>query len=472
MKKNEGITLIALIITIIILIILTAVTINNVIGTDLIGFATKAVENYTDAARDEADKVDKLVGTLDNQGVGEESKVRAGQIVAKTEKDNYTDAKGKTATVPAGFKVSTKSSEQYIDDGLVIQDSDGNEFVWIPCTTTQYTEAKDDVIDEDWSRGSAYTTNGGTDGKGWRDNYTPDDETKLAEVYTEENSLPIDTWETNQIAVGETSIGTYEGFYIARYEAGIPEEANFHISKTENKYVNTENKNFTEQWGNSTTNHERGSIADTNIIRNYKPVSKQGVQAWNYITQPNSKMVAENMYKDGKDSKRNSVGVKSYLIDSQAWNHICKNIYGAVKGTSSNDSTAWGNHYNNMTFITKHGTLWARHVNNSGTLVVATTYTTDSVQYSNQSGTTYTYTELATGSSDNFKKYNIYDMAGNIWEWTTSHNISSDDQMYMVLRGGCFLWNGTTESIVRANGDVYPQYYSYDIGFRVVLYIQ
>ena len=142
MKKNQGITLIALIITIIILIILTAVTINNVIGTDLIGFATKAVENYTDAAEDEADKVDKLVGTLDNQGVSDDSIVRAGETVTaetKTEetedgiKYNYTDAQGRHAMVPAGFKVSTKSSEQYIDDGLVIQDSDGNEFVWVPC---------------------------------------------------------------------------------------------------------------------------------------------------------------------------------------------------------------------------------------------------------------------------------------------------------------------------------------------------
>ena len=139
MKKNQGITLIALIITIIILIILTAVTINNVIGTDLIGFATKAVENYTDAARDEADKVDKLVGIFDNQGVSDDSIVRAGETVtANTKKEtegedgityNYTDAEGRHAMVPVGFKVSTKSSEQYIKDGLVIQDNDGNEFV-------------------------------------------------------------------------------------------------------------------------------------------------------------------------------------------------------------------------------------------------------------------------------------------------------------------------------------------------------
>ena len=141
MKKNKGITLIALIITIIILIILTAITLNNVIGTDLIGFATKAVENYTDAGEKEAEDIDKLVGTLENQGVGEDSTVRAGETVtAKTETKeedgityNYTDAQGEHAMVPEGFKVSTKSSEQYIDGGLVIQDENGNEFVWVPC---------------------------------------------------------------------------------------------------------------------------------------------------------------------------------------------------------------------------------------------------------------------------------------------------------------------------------------------------
>ena len=60
-NENKGITLIALIITIIILIILTAVSINNVIGTDLIGFATKAVENYMDAEKEEEDKISELI---------------------------------------------------------------------------------------------------------------------------------------------------------------------------------------------------------------------------------------------------------------------------------------------------------------------------------------------------------------------------------------------------------------------------
>ena len=248
--------------------------------------------------------------------------------------------------------------------------------MWIPCTTTQYDDAKDDVIEKDWSRNTQYETNGGGDGKGWRDDYTDDDKTKLNSVYS--NSLPTGTWSTKQIEDGQTSIGKYGGFYIARYEAGIPEDATFHIKDkgTENNYVDTQNAAFTVQWTNNTTTHGRGSVADTDSIKDYKPVSKQGVQAWNYITQPNSKMVAENMYKGS-----NSVG--SYLVDSQAWNHICSNIFNVGTGTSIN-STDYGNYFNNRKFTPKHGTLWARHINDNGKWEIAKQYTTDKVDYSKQ----------------------------------------------------------------------------------------
>ena len=39
---------------------------------------------------------------------------------------------GKTAWIPAGFKVGTTESVNNIDNGLVIQDAKGNEFVWVP----------------------------------------------------------------------------------------------------------------------------------------------------------------------------------------------------------------------------------------------------------------------------------------------------------------------------------------------------
>ena len=44
----------------------------------------------------------------------------------------YFDSKGNKATVPAGFAVSKVEGENEIDTGLVIIDFQGNEFVWIP----------------------------------------------------------------------------------------------------------------------------------------------------------------------------------------------------------------------------------------------------------------------------------------------------------------------------------------------------
>ena len=39
---------------------------------------------------------------------------------------------GQTAYIPAGFKVGITESVNSIENGLVIQDQDGNQFVWIP----------------------------------------------------------------------------------------------------------------------------------------------------------------------------------------------------------------------------------------------------------------------------------------------------------------------------------------------------
>lgn len=54
MKRNEGITLIALIITIIVLLILVAVSVNILIKSNLIGTAEKTVNKYKTATEDEA----------------------------------------------------------------------------------------------------------------------------------------------------------------------------------------------------------------------------------------------------------------------------------------------------------------------------------------------------------------------------------------------------------------------------------
>ena len=65
MRKNQGITLIALIITIIILLILVGVSINLAIKGDLFGSAEKAVSGTNDKVAQEQTRVDELMGELE-----------------------------------------------------------------------------------------------------------------------------------------------------------------------------------------------------------------------------------------------------------------------------------------------------------------------------------------------------------------------------------------------------------------------
>ena len=53
----------------------------------------------------------------------------------------YKDTSGATATIPAGFKVGTTETVNTINNGLVIQDADGNEFVWVPATAIETNTA-------------------------------------------------------------------------------------------------------------------------------------------------------------------------------------------------------------------------------------------------------------------------------------------------------------------------------------------
>ena len=52
----------------------------------------------------------------------------------------YTDANGDTAYIPEGFKVGNSSTINTIDNGLVIEDKNGNQFVWVPVKDVVYDE--------------------------------------------------------------------------------------------------------------------------------------------------------------------------------------------------------------------------------------------------------------------------------------------------------------------------------------------
>ena len=107
----------------------------------------------------------------------------------------------------------------------------------------------------------------------------------------------------------------------------------------------------------------------------------------------------------------------------------------------------------------------------------------------------YLWVELATGAYEtkieengtkktvSSKVKNIYDMAGNMYEWTTEvGNHSTSDTMvaqdkvatakYAVLRGGSFRSNGGAETVAYRHGHYGSGGSSTSVGFRVVLYLR
>ena len=125
MKKTKGITLIALIITVIILLILVGVSVNLLIKGDLFGSAQKAVNGTNAKVEEQQTAVDELMGELDEvekeieeqQEELEKSNNLPGTRV--TEPTEYKEG-NKTAIIPAGFTVSKAEGETTIDGGLVI----------------------------------------------------------------------------------------------------------------------------------------------------------------------------------------------------------------------------------------------------------------------------------------------------------------------------------------------------------------
>ena len=65
-KKDHGITLVALIITIIVLLILSAVSINTILSSNFINLATQGTINYTEAQINELQKTEGLDSHLKN----------------------------------------------------------------------------------------------------------------------------------------------------------------------------------------------------------------------------------------------------------------------------------------------------------------------------------------------------------------------------------------------------------------------
>ena len=285
-RKNKGITLIALVITIIVLLILAGVSIAMLTGQNgILIQAQKAKSETENAAKNEAAILDEYNKYLNNAVGGG---IVEGGTKPETDEEGYftknstiNGGKGTAdnPTIPAGFKPinenganwgdGSKAPEQAsVENGLVIQDKEGNQFVWVP-------------VRGEYKRNTDY-----------------EDTNISAAAYTETGYLPegMETGNfTNNENAEREAVRNKGGFYISRYEAG------------------------------------KETVNSTN-----KLVSKAGATVWNNIAveDDGENKGCKTVAKDFIDNDN----VKSALCSGIQWDMTMKFVNGKQDGSSDSDA--------------------------------------------------------------------------------------------------------------------------------------
>ena len=367
-KKNckgiKGITLIALVITIIIMLILVAVTITIAVNGGLFGYAGKATRDTEFAKQEEL----KLA-------------------------DGSLEVNGKKYDSPQGYIDGEESKTWYVEDlldenGVLTENAfykdANNEIVEIP-KGFKVSDKQDEntkagglvIIDEIgnefvWVPVEFNSTNTDTNENGlddgfetvfyrsaWNNNART---TGLDSRYVENASNdPTGRYEEMRM-----SVQNHKGFYVGRYEAGEKENG-----KTVSKRDKRPDKTY---WASSMTNHTDGAVG-----------------------------LCLNMYNDEK------YGVVSTMCYGVEWDAMLDFVKDEEHNVTA--SANWGNYLDTEAEIWKITRTEAQYYKKDSDTEIFTWY--DVIDYLNKN-----VVKLTTGANDNFKAKNIYDVAGNSYEWT------------------------------------------------------
>ncbi len=303
-----------------------------------------------------------VTGTVNGKSYTKNVSVTVNQF--KTAKDyvaanvelTYPDGK---VWIPEGFRISTDAAET-VQGGIVIEDKDLNQFVWVPVATLA-----------DYKR-TWYTGDGSF---GYYSEALPEDE--------------------------KTSVERYKGFYIGRYEVGDKESTEAKTLRSSNDVTKT-----------------------VTIKANQAP--------YNYVTRTQAISLAEGF--------KNKQGYKATtkLVSSYAWDTT---IAFLQKVNSDYGSSSEEGNYQDTTF-----------------------------SYTDITGTTKTkasHSEVLVPTGQTTPVCNIYDMGGNVYEWTPE-SYSSTTYPYATRGGGYYnpfaVYPAGKRFIVPGRADVY-------YGFRLTLFM-
>ena len=444
-KQAKGITLIALVITIIVLLILAAVSIATLTGENgILTRANDAKEQTEIASVKEQAQLDIANWMAERLKNNEDTTLDDSTIKSVIETANasnsnkyYKELQSDKIITPSGYEIlyselytngsggtetgglpSTDETQPFLpdgatviesdlSDGITIKDANNNEWVWIVVPKSVTASATDDDSIRDALISYATDYREGCSDTWYSGCGLEEDE------YGEKYSTMLQSIKSNG------------GFYIGRYEVGISED----------------------------TYRNYGTDYSTEHPIDETPVIQQDKYVYNWVRCSQAQELSESLATGGKTSS---------LMFGIQWDLVLK--YLELNGnwdTTENEalyylktnSGSWGN-YDNETFNITRG------------------------KYSIDNGANYTPVNgtypkpasnvlLTTGATERNSKMNIYDLAGNLCEWTLEKSAITDSPY--VYRGGRYNHTGSYIPASFRNNLRTPD--SYDsIGFRPALY--
>ena len=363
----------------------------------------------------------------------EQRKLAQAEALMNTEKTTY-----KGLTLPEGFAPTKIEGEDSISEGLVITDEYGNEYIWVevPRTNevysttglgiTNFTDSEYQKIEEDLH---TYTS-------------TYRNETEYKDEFVEDETdgwfKEKDDYETAKKKMLK-SVYQNGGFWVGRYEAGIE------------------------------INRTSSGIATTT------PLSKENLYPYTYVTRTQAKALAEQV---------EAGSYTSSLMFGVQWDLVLKFIEEKTVATSkesnkenvrtkivkdlNNDSSNIGNYYNSEFTLSRGKFAQFNNLTNwysfdSEDKKSLVTERKKKKQDSYENGIL-----LTTGATEIAKLKNMYDVAGNVWEWTLEK--TNYDSYPCVIRGGSYYGDGGENLASYRYNHTATNSCNYGISFRISLY--
>ena len=332
-----------------------------------------------------------------------------------------TEQTNPKAAIPSNVKEIVEADA---NKGIVIKDKNENEWVWVEVPkTTVFSGLNIDVNGTFTSQNYTDIANKMITYAGVYRKGSVNQECNWTDEWYDGCSLTQQEYiEAYQSML--KSVYTYGGFWIGRYEAGIDGSIT-DLSKARTSHI------------------------DIEIGKSPKAISQKDAIPYNFVYCSEAQMLANEMTPDSN--------YRSSLMFGIQWDLVCKFLEVKSNLTTADinsDSGSWGNYSNIARKITSSR---AKQSSNNGMTWISISGQKESKNIM-----------LSTGASDETKKMNIYDFAGNEWEWTLEYsNVASDD--HCAGRGGSY-YNSESNRPASFRYCSKTTFAFFDVGFRVTLY--